>query len=69
MNTIVADISQIPQHNIRYGSNDVTINYDGLISNFTTNPRGVCVTGFTTDTLQQLQMGLQTSMAKFPNYK
>jgi len=69
MNQIVADISQIPQYNIRYGSNDATTNYDGLISNFATNPRGVPVMGFTAATLQQLQMGLQTNMAMFPNYK
>jgi len=69
MNKIVADISQIPQYNIRYGSNDTTTNYDGLISNFATNSKGVRIKGFTATTLQQLQLGLQTYMAKFPNYK
>jgi len=69
MNAIAANISLIPQYNIRYGANDSATNYDGLISNFVTNPRGVPVMSFTTATLQQLQSGLQTNMAMFPTYQ
>jgi len=68
MNKIVVDISQIPQYNIWYGSNDATTNYNGLISNYKTNGYGFPVMNFTTATMKQLQMGLQNNMAKFPAY-
>ena len=69
---IATDISRITQYNIRYGMIDTHWqhfgNFDGLYSQFVTNSRGVPVTGYTSNTIHQLERGLQHETYNWHQY-
>ena len=68
INKITQNIKSITQYNIRYGSRGIWRRDDGFYYNFTANPKGVPVTGFTQSTINQLKQGFYNRANQYPDY-
>ena len=68
INEITQNITLVTQYNIRYGSSGTWRRYDGFHYNFTSNPHGVTVDGFTQSTINQLKQGFKNRANQYPDY-
>ena len=68
LNNITQSFNLVAQYNIRYGSSNSCIDYNGLYCNFTTNRKGQPVEKYTQATINQLMQGFQKLAHQYPDY-